>query len=122
MASRMATAAMAAFLFCALLASWTTTSEAARIMGRQTGDEVVGVAAGAGNGGGGGSGNVHYWEREIRQQRGLGLVGRRPRLASFTPRDGGAAVGDNKREVPSGPDPIHHGDAPPTSAAAPTSP
>lgn len=118
--SRMATVAMAALLFCTLFASWTT-SEAAR-MGRQTGDEVA-VAA-AGNGGGGGSGNnVNYWEWE-RQQRGL-IVGRRPRLASFsTPRDDGAGeVGGYKREVPSGPDPIHHGDAPPTStAAAPTSP
>ncbi|XP_066375007.1 CLAVATA3/ESR (CLE)-related protein 2-B-like [Miscanthus floridulus] len=113
MASRMATVAMAAFLFCALFASWTTTAEAAR-MGRQTTGDVVAVAA-AVNGGGGGSGNVAYWER---QQRGL-VVGRRPTLASFTPRDDGA--GGNKREVPSGPDPIHHGDAPLTSAA-PTSP
>ena len=112
--------AMAALLFCALFASWTTTSEAAR-MGRQTGDELA-VAAPVNGGGGGGSGNnVAYWERERErhQQRGL-IVGRRPRLASFTPRDDGA--GGNKREVPSGPDPIHHGDAPPTSVAAPTSP
>ncbi|CAD6339306.1 unnamed protein product [Miscanthus lutarioriparius] len=113
MASRMATVAMAAFLFCALFASWTTTSEAARMRRQTTGDEVA-VAA-AVNGGGGGSGNVAYWER---QQRGL-VVGRLPRLASFTPRDDGA--GGNKREVPSGPDPKHHGDAPLTSAA-PTSP
>ena len=60
-------------------------------MGRQTTGDEVAVAA-AVNGGGGGSGNVAYWER---QQRGL-VVGRLPRLASFTPRDDGA--GGNKRE------------------------
>jgi hypothetical protein len=120
MSSRMAAVAMAAFLFCALFA-WTS-SEAAR-MGR-TGDEVVVVAAAraVNRGGRGSGGNVVYWERQ-RQQRGLIVGGRRPRLASFTPRDDGAGeVGGYKREVPSGPDPKHHGDPPPTSAAPTTSP
>ncbi|CAL5038828.1 unnamed protein product [Urochloa decumbens] len=109
--------AVVVFTVCAILAS---TPEAAR-MGRQRGEVAVA-------GGGVGSGNVRYWE----QRR--GLVGRRPRLASFTRRDGvaqqnngqvlaGGEDGGSKREVPSGPDPIHHGGvAPSSSSAEPTTP
>lgn len=109
--------AAAVLLVCAILA-WTP--EAAR-MGRRGDVAVAGV-----DGGGGDSGNVRYWEWE--QQR--GFVGRRPRLASFTRRDGvalpngqaaGGEDGGSKREVPSGPDPIHHGGVAPSSAA-PTTP
>ncbi|CAN6163844.1 unnamed protein product [Urochloa humidicola] len=113
-----AAVATAVLLVCALLA-WTP--EAAR-MGLQMRGEVAVAPVG-----GVGSGNVRYWE----QQRGL-VVGRRPRLASFTRRDGvaqpnnGQVAGENggsKREVPSGPDPIHHGGvAPSSSSADPTTP
>ncbi|CAN6201438.1 unnamed protein product [Urochloa humidicola] len=116
---RMATVAAAVFMVCAILAS---TPEAAR-MGMQRGEVAV---AGRVDGGGVGSGNVRYWE----QRR--GFVGRRPRLASFTRRDGvvqpnngqvaGGEDGGSKREVPSGPDPIHHGGVAPSSSAGPTTP
>ncbi|CAN6169800.1 unnamed protein product [Urochloa humidicola] len=114
-----AAVATAVLLVCALLA-WTP--EASR-MGLQRGEVAVAPVTG----GGVGSGNVPYLE----QQRGL-VVGRRPRLASFTRRDGvaqpnnGQVAGENggsKREVPSGPDPIHHGGvAPSSSSADPTTP
>ncbi|CAN6216698.1 unnamed protein product [Urochloa humidicola] len=117
-----AAVATAVLLVCALLA-WTP--EAAR-MGRLHRGEVA-VAPVAGGGVVGSSGNVRYWE----QQRGL-VVGHRPRLASFTQRDGVAQPnngmvagedGGSKREVPSGPDPIHHGGvAPSSSSADPTTP
>ena len=108
------------FLVCAILA-WTP--EAAR-MGQR--GEVV---AAAGVDGGGGSGNVRYWEQKQQQQQ--GFIGHRPRLASFTRRDGvalpngpvaagGGEDGGSKREVPSGPDPIHHPGSP--SSAVPTTP
>ncbi|CAL5048094.1 unnamed protein product [Urochloa decumbens] len=101
--------AVVVFMVCAILAS---TPEAAR-MGRQRGEFAVAGVAGVDGGG-----NVRYWE----QRR--GLVGRRPRLASFTRRDGvaGGEDGGSKREVPSGPDPIHHGGVAPSSSAEPTTP
>jgi hypothetical protein len=109
---RIAAVATAVILVCAILA-WTP--EAAR-MGRRGVD-----------GGGSGSGNVRYLgEWEPQQQR---FVGRRPRLASFTQRDGVALPnngqvagggGGSKREVPSGPDPIHHGGLAPSSASPAT--
>ncbi|RLM54548.1 CLAVATA3/ESR (CLE)-related protein ESR1-like [Panicum miliaceum] len=108
--------AAAVFLVCTIMA-WTP--EAGR-MGQR--GEVV---AAAGVDGGGGSGNVPYWEQQQQE-----FIGRRPRLASFTRRDGvalpngqvaaGGEDGGSKREVPSGPDPIHHPGAP--SSAAPTTP
>ncbi|XP_062179117.1 CLAVATA3/ESR (CLE)-related protein ESR2-like [Phragmites australis] len=113
MASRMVMVAMSAFLVCALLAS---TPEAAR-MQLERGEVVV-----AGVDGGHGTGNVHYWE----QQR--EFIGRRPRLASSTRRDGVALAtsrqvvsgdGGVKREVPGGSDPIHHGDMAPSSSTDP---
>ena len=111
--------AVAVFLVCAILAS---TPEAAR-MGKR-GEIVAAVGA---DGGGGTGNNVRYWE----QQQQPGFIGQRPRLASFTRRDGvalqngqvvaaGGEDAGSKREVPSGPDPIHHPGAP--SSAAPTRP
>ncbi|OEL38047.1 hypothetical protein BAE44_0000934 [Dichanthelium oligosanthes] len=81
------------------------------------------VAAVASVDGGGSGGNVHNWEQP------QGFLGRRPRLASFTRRDGVALTngqvavedGGSKREVPSGPDPIHHG-GDGISSAAPATP
>ncbi|KAF8760474.1 hypothetical protein HU200_010096 [Digitaria exilis] len=97
------------FLVCAVLAM---TAESTR-MGQRGELPVAGDDAGGGD-----SGNVRYWGQP------QGFLGRRPRLASFTRRDGVAVSGENggsKREVPSGPDPIHHGGEAPSSAA-PTMP
>jgi hypothetical protein len=113
MASRMAAAAV--IVVWALL---TWTPEAARLLGKRS--EVALAVAGHANAAYGGiTGNVH-WKQ---QQRELFIIGRRPRLASFTRRDvappavGGA--GGRKREVPGGPDPIHHPDLLPASPANP---
>jgi hypothetical protein len=109
-------AAAAVIVIWALLA-WTP--EAARLLGKR--GEVALAVAGRANAayGGGITGNVH-WEQQ-QQQRELFIIGRRPRLASFKRRDvappavGGA--GGTKREVPGGPDPIHHPDLSPESPA-----
>ncbi|KAK3133843.1 hypothetical protein QOZ80_6AG0541830 [Eleusine coracana subsp. coracana] len=119
MASRM----MAVILVCALL---TWTPEAARVVGKKRGDDQVAVAGHVNNPADSGNivGSVLQWEH---QQREL-IVGRRPRLVSFTRLNdvappsvavAGDGGGTNKREVPGGPDPIHHPDvAPPTSSSS----
>ncbi|TVU08701.1 hypothetical protein EJB05_42113, partial [Eragrostis curvula] len=104
---RIAAVVTAAFLVCALL---TWTPEAAR-MGNRGEVAVAGVNANDG----GIRGNAQRSE----------FIGHRPRLASFTRRDDVAPPsvrdGSSKREVPGGPDPIHHpGDGiPPSSSANP---
>ncbi|KAJ1259417.1 hypothetical protein BS78_10G153500 [Paspalum vaginatum] len=114
--SRTATVAMALFLVVCLILS--STLEAARMVGQR------GEVAVAGVNGGGGRGNVRYLEQPQQQ----GFIGRRPRLVSFT-RRGGVALpngqdagedGGYKREVPSGPDPKHHGSTPASDAGSTT--
>ncbi|KAM3211785.1 hypothetical protein ACQJBY_065104 [Aegilops geniculata] len=106
----MASLRMAVLLFLVCTLGVARKMEAARMM--QKGDVVVG------NGGGGGGNAL---------QHGLVDDGHRPRpVASFTMGDNvvetpssQAAGGDGAdREVPGGPDPIHHhGSVPPTSVA-----
>ena len=103
---------MAVLLFLVCTLGVARKMEAARMM--QKGDVVVGNG-----GGGGGGGNA--------LQHGLVDDGHRPRpVASFTmgddvvetPSSQAAGGDDADREVPGGPDPIHHhGSVPPTSVA-----
>ncbi|KAF7102316.1 hypothetical protein CFC21_103473 [Triticum aestivum] len=107
----MASSRVAVLLFLVCTLGVARKMEAARMMHK---GEVV-----LGNGGGGGGGGNAL-------QHGL-VDGHRPRhVASFTTGDdvveapsSQAAGGDGaKREVPGGPDPIHHhGSVPPTSVA-----
>ncbi|KAF0932000.1 hypothetical protein E2562_007810 [Oryza meyeriana var. granulata] len=103
---------MMLFLACALDRAWTPAG-AARMV--QRGEVAVVVA----NGGGGGEGNNGA------QQQWKEFTGPRPRTAVFKRRDAVAPPSSSSdetdvhgdREVPSGPDPIHHGGSP--SSASP---
>ncbi|KAK3130555.1 hypothetical protein QOZ80_6BG0495030 [Eleusine coracana subsp. coracana] len=113
---------MAVILVYALLTCWTP--EAARVVGKKRGDDQVAVAGHVNNAADSGNivGSVQ-WEHQQRE-----LIGRRPRLVSFTRLNdvappsvavAGDGGGTNKREVPGGPDPIHHPDVtPPTSSSS----
>lgn len=110
MASRMAAAAViAAFMVCALLTC--APAEAARAVEKKRGKQVA--VAGRVNA----AGDVQ-WEQQ------QDFIGHRPRLASFTrhdvaPPSVAGDAGANKREVPGGPDPIHHPGDSPSSPADP---